>query len=100
MVSEPTEIELKLWVAPEDIITLRNHPGFAGALHNPTRETLNSVYFESDNRFLRDHGLTLRVHHIGDKRIQTVKATNYGVGCFERSEWGRLSRVINRISPA
>jgi triphosphatase len=89
MVSEPTEIELKLWVAPEDIITLRNHPGFAGALHNPTRETLNSVYFDSDNRFLRDHGLTLRVHHIGDKRIQTVKATNYGVGCFERSEWGQ-----------
>jgi inorganic triphosphatase YgiF len=86
-VGGPTEIELKLGVAPEDIIALRNHPHFAGVLHDATRETLDSVYFDSDDRFLRDHGLTLRVRHQGDKHIQTVKAINHGVGYFERAEW-------------
>ena len=36
---------------------------------------------------LRDHGVTLRVRHIGDKRVQTVKTANHGSGFFERSEW-------------
>src|ERR1039457_5566698 len=87
MDSEPKEIELKLSVAPEDIAVLRNHPHFAGALHDPTHETLDSVYFDSDDRFLRDHGLTLRVRHIGDKRVQTIKTASQGSDCFERSEW-------------
>jgi inorganic triphosphatase YgiF len=84
---EPTEIELKLWVSPEDIIALQNHPSFVGSLHDRTIETLKSVYFDSDSRLLRDHGFTLRVRHNGNKRIQTVKAANNGAGYFERSEW-------------
>jgi inorganic triphosphatase YgiF len=87
MNDEPKEIELKLRVAPEDIAVLRNHPHFPGALHDPTHEMLNSVYFDSDERFLRNHGLTLRVRHIGEKRIQTIKAADHCSGCFERSEW-------------
>ena len=87
MAGEPTEIELKLGVTPEDITAFRNHPHFVGVLCNPARETLVSVYFDTENRFLRDHGLTLRVRQEGDKHIQTVKATNYGVGYFERPEW-------------
>ena len=87
MDSGPKEIELKLRVAPEDIAALRNHPHFADALHDPTHETLDSVYFDSDDRFLRDHGLTLRVRHIGDKRVQTIKTTNKGSDWFERLEW-------------
>lgn len=87
MVGKPTEVELKLWVAPEDIIALRNHPHFTGSLHNPTHELLDSVYFDTDDRFLRDHGLTLRVRHIDDKCVQTIKSTDHGAGFFERSEW-------------
>jgi triphosphatase len=87
MVGNPTEVELKLWVAPEDITALRNHPRFAGSLPDPTRETLDSVYFDSDDLSLRDHGLTLRVRHVGDKWVQTIKSTDHGVGFFERSEW-------------
>jgi triphosphatase len=90
VVGEQTEIEIKLWASPEDIIALQNHPHFAGAFHDPTSETLKSVYFDSDSRFLRDHGLTLRVRHRGDKRIQTVKAANTGAGYFERSEWEQM----------
>src|SRR5664279_1530874 len=84
---EPKEIELKLRVAPEDIAVLRNDPQFMGALQDATHETLDSVYFDSDDRVLRDHGLTLRVRHIGDKRVQTIKTTNKGSDWFERLEW-------------
>lgn len=81
------EIELKLRVAPEDIAVLKNHPSFADAFHDSTHETLDSIYFDSDDQFLRDHGLTLRVRHIGDKRVQTIKSVNKGSDWFERLEW-------------
>jgi inorganic triphosphatase YgiF len=86
MRSEPNEIELKLRVAPEDIVVLRNHPHFADVSHDPTRKTLNSVYFDSADLFLHNHGFSLRVRHIGDKRVQTIKTAN-GSGFLERSEW-------------
>jgi inorganic triphosphatase YgiF len=89
---EPTEIELKLGVSPEDMIALQNHPHFAAAFRDPAIETLRSVYFDSDSGILRDHGFTLRVRHSGDKRIQTVKAAGY----FERSEW---EQIINGDEP-
>lgn len=84
---EPKEIELKLRVAPEDLVSLRNHPSFAECLHNPITETLVSVYFDSDDLFLRGHGLTLRVRQIGGKRVQTIKTAKRGSDYFERSEW-------------
>jgi triphosphatase len=86
MAVNPIEVELKLWLAPEDITTLRNHPRFPGS-HDHTHEVLDSIYFDSDDLFLRDHGYNLRVRHIGDNCIQTIKSTDQGVGLFERSEW-------------
>ena len=83
----PTEVELKLWVAPEDINAVLHNPRFAASLHDPTRETLDSIYFDSEDRFLRDHGLTLRVRYDGEKRVQTIKSADPCVGLFERSEW-------------
>jgi triphosphatase len=83
MDNEPEEIELKLRIDPQDIGALRNHPCFAMVLPDPIRETLNSVYFDTDNRFLYKHGSTLRVRHIGERRVQTVKTA----GFLERSEW-------------
>lgn len=90
MESDPKEIELKLRIAPEDIAILQNHPSLASAFHSPTHEQLDSVYFDSDDRALRDHGLTLRVRQIGDKRVQTIKALNQGSYSIERSEWEQL----------
>jgi triphosphatase len=87
MVGRPTEVELKLGVTPENIAALRNYPGFADSLRQPTHQALDSVYFDSDERFLRDHGLTLRVRRKDDKRVQTIKSADHGVGLFERSEW-------------
>jgi inorganic triphosphatase YgiF len=90
MNGDPREIELKLLVDPEDMATLKNHPSFSCTLHDPTHEKLNSVYFDSNDRTLRDHGLTLRVRHIGDKRFQTIKAASLGSYSIERSEWEQL----------
>src|ERR1700742_2461660 len=87
MLGNPTEVELKLWVAPEHIIALQNHLQFTGSVDNPTHEILDSIYFDSDDLFLRDHGLNLRLRHIGNKRVQTIKATDHGVGLLERSAW-------------
>ena len=90
MGSDPKEIELKLQVAPQDIAVLKNHPSFASAFEGLTHERLDSVYFDSDDRTLRDHGLTLRVRQIGDKRVQTIKSLSEGCYTIERSEWEQL----------
>jgi inorganic triphosphatase YgiF len=90
MDNDPKEIELKLRVAPEDIEALRNHPDFSGAFGTPTRQILESTYFDSDDRVLREHGLTLRVRQVGDKRIQTIKAEHPASSGFERSEWEQV----------
>ena len=83
MVGRQAEVELKLWVTPEDIPALRNYTG--GSLS--THEVLDSIYFDSEKRFLHDHGLTLRLRHIDGRRVQTIKSAGRGVGLFERSEW-------------
>jgi inorganic triphosphatase YgiF len=87
IVGAPAEVELKLGITPENIAALRNCPAFADSLQHPSREVLDSVYFDSDERFLRNHGLTLRVRHVDKKRVQTIKSADHGVGLFERSEW-------------
>jgi len=81
------EIELKLRVAPDDISVLRHHPNFTSAFENQDHSTLNSVYFDSDDRSLREHGLTLRVRQNGTQHIQTIKSVNQGSDWLERSEW-------------
>src|SRR5262249_3298603 len=81
------EIELKLQVAPENIPVLRNHPHFANAFNDSILQTLNSVYFDCPDNFLREHGLTLRVRQIGNKHIQTIKSVDQGSDWLERSEW-------------
>ena len=45
-----------------------------------------SVYFDTDKHKLRKKGLMLRVRRIGDRYIQTIKATGKS-GLFERDEW-------------
>ena len=87
MESGQTEIQLKLAVTPENIALLKTHPDFADAFHDPTHETLRSIYFDSDDRFLRKNGLTLRVRRVGEKNVQTIKTVDRGAKWFERSEW-------------
>ncbi len=56
------------------------------AVKAPPKSTSQvSVYFDTDKRKLRKHGLSLRVRRIGDRFIQTVKATEDPISSRETS---------------
>ncbi len=51
-------------------------------------DTLKSVYFDTDDLRLHGNDLVLRVRHVGDRRIQTLKTVGRSLGgVSERSEW-------------
>lgn len=83
------EIELKLEI-PASATRKATSPAWlrelaCGAVK---RETLTSVYFDTDKLKLRDHGVALRVRHIGKKRLQTIKVIQKGGrGALGRGEW-------------
>lgn len=83
------EVELKLEVPraavreAAQLAWLRERAGGDGK-----REKLVSVYFDTPKLKLRDHGLALRVRHVGTKRLQTIKAiAKGGRGALGRDEW-------------
>ena len=79
-----TETELKLEVGASDAEALLR----SRFLRNAASEDLLSVYFETDGQDLREAGFSLRVRHIGDRRIQTIKADGpAAAGLFVRAEW-------------
>jgi len=84
-----TETELKFEVAPQDLRKLKAAP----ALHRkPAKEeNLISVYFDTPKHKLARNGVSLRVRHNGDKRLQTVKSEGSG-DSFRRGEWEREIR--------
>jgi triphosphatase len=90
------EVELKLEVPPRAIGRLKR----LRTLHRNGRaqeKDLVSVYFDTAEHELRRQGVSLRVRHIGDKRVQTVKANGQSAaGLFSRSEW---EKPIDRDTP-
>ena len=87
--SPPREIELKLDVPARDLPRLIASPLLKCATTPaPKAASLVSVYFDTDKRKLRQHGLSLRVRRIGRRLVQTVKQENNGnVALFARGEW-------------
>ena len=79
-----TETELKFDVAPQDLWKLKA----ARALQQkPAKEEdLVSVYFDTPKHKLARNGISLRVRHNGDKRVQTIKSEG-SKGSFRRGEW-------------
>jgi len=82
----PKEVEIKLELAPAAVPKLKTIPLLRGAKAQRKRTSEVSVYFDTDGQKLRKHGLTLRVRRIGDRYVQTIKATGNG-RLFERDEW-------------
>ncbi|MGY2047142.1 CYTH and CHAD domain-containing protein [Methylobacterium sp. JK268] len=80
----PRETELKLEFEASDLAALDGHP-LLGAGGGETR--LTSVYFDTEDRRLREAGYTLRVRHDGARHVQTVKSAGTGAGLFDRAEW-------------
>jgi inorganic triphosphatase YgiF len=86
MTTPPKEVEIKLELAPAAVPKLKTIPLLRGAKGQRKRTSEVSVYFDTDGQKLRKHGLTLRVRRIGDRYVQTIKATGNG-RLFERDEW-------------
>ena len=81
------EIELKLEASSDCLEQLRSHPHFREKLKEPAVEqTLDSVYFDSDDFYLLNHGINLRVRQIGDQRLQTLKIVGPSATHFDRTE--------------
>ncbi|HZP76619.1 MAG TPA: CHAD domain-containing protein [Pseudolabrys sp.] len=81
----PKELEIKLELAPSGLPRLAHIP-FIRATKPKSKHTSEiSVYFDTGKHKLRRHGLILRVRRIGNRYIQTIKATNGHL--FARDEW-------------
>ena len=84
--SDPTEIELKLDVAPEDRERLQASP-LIGAERRKA-EHLVSTYFDTPDLALHEAGYSLRIRRQRSKRTQTLKVDRRdAAGLFVRSEW-------------
>ena len=81
-----TETELKFEVAPQD---LRKLKATRALRRKPMKEeNLVSVHFDTPNHEIARNGVSLRVRHNGDKRLQTIKFEGSD-GSFRRGEWER-----------
>jgi triphosphatase len=86
--SDAQEYELKLEIEPENALRIKDHPAVAHSGSKIQTEALTSVYFDTEDLRLRDAGIFLRVRHIGDRYIQTIKESKGG-NIFSRGEWER-----------
>src|SRR6476620_6969617 len=84
---EPREFELKLEFDPADLAAIEAHPLLAGIRLD--RQTLVSVYYDTDTVALHEAGLCLRVRNTGKGYVQTVKSMNGMSELFDRPEWER-----------
>ncbi|MER2265338.1 CYTH and CHAD domain-containing protein [Methylobacterium oxalidis] len=84
--STPRETELKLECDRLDLAALGSHPLLQG---DGEPAAVRSTYFDTPDEDLRAAGLTLRVRHQAEARIQTVKADagTGAAGLFDRPEW-------------
>ena len=75
------ETELKLQLAPSDLLRLKRHPLVQRLKRGrPQTKQLKSVYFDGEDFRLRSSGVALRVRHVGRRRIQTPRPVRSGPG--------------------
>ncbi|MFT3727102.1 MAG: CHAD domain-containing protein [Terricaulis sp.] len=83
------EFELKLEIPAAAASKVMALPWLA-EVSGEDAKRMHAIYFDTPKCTLRQRGISLRVRRIGNKHIQTVKATN-GSGAFplDRHEWER-----------
>jgi inorganic triphosphatase YgiF len=84
---EPREFELKLEFDPADLAAIEAHPLLAGLRFD--RQTLISVYYDTDTLALHAAHLCLRVRNTGKGYVQTIKGMDGVAELFDRPEWER-----------
>ena len=81
------EIEIKLEVAPANLLGLKKIPFLRTVKPTPKSGTQVSVYFDNDKHELHKKGLMLRVRRIGKRHVQTIKTAG-NLAPIERDEMG------------
>ena len=81
-----TEVELKLAV-PSSVLRQAIHARWLKkrAVEQATRQHLTSIYFDTPDFALRNHGVTLRVRKSDTTTLQTIKSTRTDI--IQRDEW-------------
>jgi inorganic triphosphatase YgiF len=88
-----SETELKFRVAKGTLASLIPRRLEGARTEARAEKDLDSTYYDTRKHKLQKHGLSLRVRAIGDKRVQTVKASGGGLA---RGEW---ETAINGQAP-
>ncbi|MGA2999262.1 CHAD domain-containing protein [Bradyrhizobium sp.] len=82
-----SEIELKFQVSPQEMKRLSAARSLRPIGAKPTEaEKSLSVYFDTVDRRLGSKGISLRVRHKADERVQTIKTQTSGIP-FSRGQW-------------
>jgi inorganic triphosphatase YgiF len=84
----PREIELKLKVPEGAAIALFEHAAWpaSAAQQTKTRREV-TTYFDTADRRLAHHGMSLRVRCANGRRVQTLKANQSAGVAADRAEW-------------
>ena len=88
VITVPREVELKLDLQ-SGRATAASRIGelLAGNLAGPQRvEQLESLYFDTPDGKLHDHGVSFRIRRNGKQILQTIKCVDHS-SLFERGEW-------------
>jgi triphosphatase len=90
------ELELKLLVDADRLADFNHAPVIAtNARNKGTRKHLKAIYYDTSERTLLRHGLTLRVRQSGARFMQTVKS-EAGDDPLRRGEW---EASVSSITP-
>jgi triphosphatase len=82
------EVELKLAIAAADVPKARAALLVMAGRPRPSRSTLTTTYYDSDDDALRQRELVLRVRKTGRQFVQTVKSHDItGESILARGEW-------------
>ena len=93
------EIELKFLFAERDGVKVKALVAAASGARQATRQRLRTIYFDTPNQDLWNHGFAVRVRAIGESHVQTVK--RIASSRIQRDEWeaqiGRPELDLGRI---
>lgn len=84
--SAPREVELKLAVPDGSVDPLGDHSAVPPARAKQQRHEI-TTYFDTPDRALERHGLSLRVRNTNHRRVQTLKADSRAGIAADRAEW-------------
>ena len=84
MVAGP-EIELKFLFADSDVAKVKALVAAVSGAGQETHQHLRTIYFDTPNQDLWNHGFAVRVRATGESHVQTVKRVAFSR--IERDEW-------------